>query len=209
MAIKFEALSEGLYTALFEPDPENRRAAVEAWVGSAIPVLQSAVADGLKAYLHQVLETRWIAEGWQRGVRKWRTLMDSYQLVMDIQLRPLGPKENVHTIGLASEETRSKTIQAAERALSQVEAAEAAKLAAEREEAAKAAEVVSSGAGGDDGGGYLGGGRSAGPSPNDQRANVMNPNNPAYQAAGDNRSNQMNPNNPAYWSSRGHGGHHR
>ena len=37
---------------------------------------------------------------------------------------------------------------------------------------------------------------------NDQRSNVMNPNNPAPQAARDNRSNQMNPNNQAYRSSR-------
>ena len=37
-----------------------------------------------------------------------------------------------------------------------------------------------------------------GPSPNDQRSNVKNPNNPASHAASDNRSNQMNPNNPAY-----------
>ena len=42
-----------------------------------------------------------------------------------------------------------------------------------------------------------------GPSPNDQRSNVMNPNNPQYQSAMDNRSNQLNPNNPAYRSSRG------
>lgn len=54
----------------------------------------------------------------------------------------------------------------------------------------------------------VGGGGSVGhlseaPSQNDQRANVRNPNNPAYLASGDNRSNQMNPNNPAYRSSRG------
>jgi hypothetical protein len=42
------------------------------------------------------------------------------------------------------------------------------------------------------------------------RANQMNPNNPAYysshastKAAADNHSNQLNDNNPAYWSSRG------
>ncbi len=45
--------------------------------------------------------------------------------------------------------------------------------------------------------------RRGGPSPNDQRSNVMNPNNPQYQSAIDNRSNQLNPNNPAYRSSRG------
>lgn len=34
------------------------------------------------------------------------------------------------------------------------------------------------------------------PTPNDQRSNSMNPNNPAHKSAQDNRSNQMNPNNP-------------
>lgn len=40
----------------------------------------------------------------------------------------------------------------------------------------------------------------------DQRANVMNPNNPAYRAAADNRANQMNPNNPEHPSNRGRSG---
>jgi len=33
---------------------------------------------------------------------------------------------------------------------------------------------------------------------NDDRANSMNPNNPAYQASADNRYNQLNPNNLEY-----------
>ncbi len=37
-----------------------------------------------------------------------------------------------------------------------------------------------------------------GPSPNDQRSNAMNPNNPASQASHDNRSDQLNPNNPEH-----------
>ena len=41
-----------------------------------------------------------------------------------------------------------------------------------------------------------------GPSPNDQRSDTLNSNNPARSAAANNRSNQMNPNNPAYRSSR-------
>ena len=32
------------------------------------------------------------------------------------------------------------------------------------------------------------------PSPNDQRSNAKNPNNPAFKAAQDNRANQLNPN---------------
>jgi hypothetical protein len=36
------------------------------------------------------------------------------------------------------------------------------------------------------------------PSPNDQRSNALNPNNPAYRAAQNNRANTLNPNNPAF-----------
>lgn len=43
------------------------------------------------------------------------------------------------------------------------------------------------------GGGAGGGGGTPRPSPNDNRANVKNPNNPAHQAAQDNRSVQVNP----------------
>ena len=32
------------------------------------------------------------------------------------------------------------------------------------------------------------------PTPNDQRSNTKNPNNPAHKQAQDNRSNQLNPN---------------
>lgn len=38
--------------------------------------------------------------------------------------------------------------------------------------------------------------------PGNPRADVFNPNNPAFKAARDNRSNQLNPNNPAYHKSR-------
>ena len=34
--------------------------------------------------------------------------------------------------------------------------------------------------------------------PNEMRANAMNPNNAAYEASVDNRSNQLNPNHPEY-----------
>jgi len=35
-------------------------------------------------------------------------------------------------------------------------------------------------------------------SPNDDRSNSKNPNNPAYHAATVNRDNQLNPNNPEF-----------
>ena len=37
-----------------------------------------------------------------------------------------------------------------------------------------------------------------GRTPNDDRSDSKNPNNPAYQASVDNTSDQLNPNNPEY-----------
>lgn len=42
-----------------------------------------------------------------------------------------------------------------------------------------------------------------GRSPNDQRSDALNPNNPEHAAAQDNRANQLNPNSDAHRSSRG------
>ncbi|MHA1169645.1 MAG: hypothetical protein ACTSRU_17595, partial [Candidatus Hodarchaeales archaeon] len=42
-----------------------------------------------------------------------------------------------------------------------------------------------------------------GRSPNDDRSDSMNPNNPSYRASVDNRADQLNPNDPSYLSSRG------
>lgn len=39
-------------------------------------------------------------------------------------------------------------------------------------------------------------------SPNDDRSDSLNPNNPAYQASLDNKADQLNPNNSTYYSSR-------
>lgn len=39
---------------------------------------------------------------------------------------------------------------------------------------------------------------SKSPSPNDNRSNVMNPNNAAHAANNDNRSGQLNPQHPNY-----------
>jgi hypothetical protein len=41
------------------------------------------------------------------------------------------------------------------------------------------------------------------PTPNDQRSNVKNPNNPAHKPDQDNRSNQLNPN---HQPTKGYGG---
>ena len=42
-----------------------------------------------------------------------------------------------------------------------------------------------------------------GHSPNDDRSNSMNPNNPAYWASEENRADQLNPNNDEYKGDKG------
>ena len=205
MATMFETLSDGLYSALFQAEPEKRRVTIEAWIQSAVPVLSSAIEEELRSYLDSVLETRWSAEGWQSGVRKWRGIMDRYRLIMDIGLRPQERAETFRVRGSVSPETHDQTLRLADQAVAQVESAVAAKLAVEREETARAAGVASSRAEAGSDEGDSSGDRRMGPSPNDQRSNVMNPSNPAYRTASNNRSNQMNPNNPAHRASRGGG----
>lgn len=45
--------------------------------------------------------------------------------------------------------------------------------------------------------------RKGGRTPNDDRSDSKNPNNPAYKASVDNRADQLNPEHEAYHSSRG------
>lgn len=42
------------------------------------------------------------------------------------------------------------------------------------------------------------GNKQSQPTPNDQRSDVKNPNNPAHKDAGDNRSRQLNPQDPKH-----------
>lgn len=48
--------------------------------------------------------------------------------------------------------------------------------------------------------------QTKGPTPNDQRSDVKNPNNPAHRAATDTRANQLNPNHAPTKGNAGGGG---
>jgi len=197
MPTVFDTLSEKFYTAYFEPDAKKRRKAIGKWIDSSASVMQKEIKTELRSCLEQILETRWTTEGWESGVKKFMRIMDSYRLVMDIQITDAKHKKYARTVGPISSDDKKKTLLLAEKMLSGFN-----KKA--ESDSAKRNKTVTSGSSyepDDDGGGS---GRSS-PSPNDQRSDTMNPNNPANQAAADNRSNQMNPNNPAYHSSRGHG----
>jgi len=213
MAAIFEMLSDGFYTAFFEADPEKRRAAIETWIKSATPVIQSAVEDELRSYLEYILEQTWTAEGWQSRAKKFSgttqgisrrrphviPFIDGYRLRLDLRLshpweHPRG--EKVHAVGAVSPEAHAEVLRIAQQTLLQIDPPRQSVESVAK--SPQSSELAVNTDGDDD---YSG--ANGGRSPNDDRSDSMNPNNDAYQAAMDNHSNQMNPNNDAYWSSRG------
>lgn len=198
MPTVFENLGDRFYTAFFEPDPDQRRAALENWIKEATPVIQSAVENDIRAYIKSYFKNTWTQENWKAAVKKFSGLrdnalfMDSYKLYLDIKLRPKNQNEEEVVVGTLSPEVRSKTLDAARRAIPDVKPVENPSL-----QTSSPANVNN----GDDG--DYSSDDDGGRSPNDDRSDSMNPNNDSYHAAMDNHSNQMNPNNDAYWSSRG------
>ena len=199
MATVFESLSEGLYTAFFEPDPQQRVAALDAWVDHSTSVIQQAVLEELRAHLEWLLETRQTPEGWESGVYKFRRILEDYRLVMDIKLRKIESKEKGLSDGPPSPEEKARTFNAAEKAIAYVEELKAKEDSGRANPSKNAMESATTSGGG----GKPLIGRTSGNSPNDNRSNSMNPNNRASRAAANNRSNQMNPNNASYRASRG------
>ena len=202
MPTVFESISDGFYTAFFEPDPDKRKDKIEAWIKESTPVIQSAVENDLRAYLEGILEDTWTEKGWKaradkfyhRSVRIGKKdefpFIDAYKLSLDVKIRQRALRTDI-VVDTLTPEIRAKTLEAAKEALPEEEPVQ-------RSEATSTSLI---GKVDDDGGidDYDEGSRS----PNDDRSDSMNPNNDSYQASMDNRSDQMNPNNDAYWSSRG------
>ncbi|MFC1901356.1 Smr/MutS family protein [Chloroflexota bacterium] len=89
MSTAFESLSDGFYTAFFQPDPTKRRVALDKWVEDTTPVIQAAVKAELQELVEYITEDRWTEEGWRRGAKKLRGLQGKYHIAMDIKFRPL------------------------------------------------------------------------------------------------------------------------
>lgn len=182
---------DNFYTAFYEPDHKKRKKALEKWVKKTTPAVQKAVAEELKSLVEFIMESRWTDEGWKAGEEKLRRIQPDYHLVMDIKLRSLGGRERKIYKGElpASAFQKEETPQSKQGKGGLPDSA----LKKQEEPQSKQSKVE------DDDDDYEDDGRS----PNDDRADSMNPNNDAYQASMDNRSDQMNPNNPSYHSSRG------
>jgi hypothetical protein len=205
MPTVFESISDGFYTAFFEPDPKKREEKIEAWIKESIPVIQSAVESDLRAYLEGILGDTWTETQWKARAEKYYgrsvrigkrdelPFIDAYKLSLDVKIRQRALRTDIVTDTLTPE-VRAKTNEAigfVKKVLSELKTAQSLEV--------KTASSIRTANDDDDADEYEDEERS----PNDDRSDSMNPNNDSYQASMDNRSDQMNPNNDAYWSSRG------
>lgn len=203
MSTVFESISDGFYTAFFEPDPDKRKNEIDAWIKESTPIIQSAVENELRAYLEDLLKDTWTENGWKARAEKYYgrsvrigkkdelPFIDAYKLSLDVKILMHASKDKDIIIDTLTPEIRAKTLEAAKKALPEEEPVQRSKATA-----ISLIGTVDDDDGIDD---YDEDSRS----PNDDRSDSMNPNNDSYQASMDNRSDQMNPNNDAYWSSRG------
>jgi len=95
MATLFDRVEKDFYTAFFIPDPAKRRAALDEWVKTSTPIIQATVREELKVFIENRTNNCWTEDRWRYEEKKWRQQQNEFHLVMDIQLRPLSPKEVV------------------------------------------------------------------------------------------------------------------
>jgi DNA-nicking Smr family endonuclease len=125
----FETLSDGFYTAFFEPDKEKRKENIETWIKTSIPIIQSAVENDLRAYIDEILESTWVEKGWKSRVEKFigqyqgisqkhaeksPLFIDNYRLYLDVKLRTHTPRDKDISVDVLTPEVRAKTNEAAE-----------------------------------------------------------------------------------------------
>jgi Mismatch repair ATPase (MutS family) len=93
MAYVFGDQERQLYSALLEPDGAKRRASLDACLKLATPVIQAAVKDELKTYIHTITENMLTEQTWKQMEKKFRGNQNTYHLVMDIKFRTINPNE--------------------------------------------------------------------------------------------------------------------
>ena len=127
MSTVFEALSDGFYTAFFEPDPVRRKEKIENWIKESTPIIQAAVEPELRAYLDGILEATWTEKEWKTRVEKFhRTVpgsgrkdsdlpfIDAYKLYLDVKMEHRRQRDEDISIGVLTPEIRAKTGEASE-----------------------------------------------------------------------------------------------
>lgn len=127
MPTLFDSISDGFYTAFFEPDPEKREEEIESWIKESIPVIQAAVEDDLRAYLEKLLEGTWEEKGWKSRAEKFYgrsvpmgkkdelPFIDAYKLSLDLAIRRISPSKDI-IVNPLTPEVHAKTNEAIEKA---------------------------------------------------------------------------------------------
>ena len=124
MPILFESLSDGFYSAFFEPDGEKRRVSIDSWIKEATPVIQSAIEKELKTFIDAILHDSWTPQGWQTQAQKFirpynnSPVLDSFRLGLDIRLRQRVSTDEI--VGARSHGAREEIIQTAKKLLPEV-----------------------------------------------------------------------------------------
>ncbi len=131
MPTVFESISDGFYTAFFEPDPDKRKEGIEAWIKRSAPAIQAAVEDELRDYLDELLDSTWTEKGWTSRARKFYgeyrpplvkkdtriiPFVDAYQLQLSLGILRNDAKGIRRRIGETTPEIRDRTIEAIEKA---------------------------------------------------------------------------------------------
>jgi len=127
MTTVFESISDGFYAAFFQPDPEKRKEAIDAWIKESTPVIQSAVENDLKTYLEKLLEDTWVEKGWKARTEKYYgrsvrigkrdelPFIDAYKVSLDVTIRLISPSKDI-IVNPLTPEVRTKTSEAIEKA---------------------------------------------------------------------------------------------
>lgn len=127
----FKSLSDGFYTAFFEPDPGIRKEKLDLWIKDSTPIIQSAVEDELRAYLQDLLDGTWIEKGWENRAKKFFgqyqgmvrkkdneavPFIDAYQLQLSLKILLSGSKDIYNIVGEIPPDVRAKTKEAINKA---------------------------------------------------------------------------------------------
>lgn len=128
MPTVFESISDGFYTAFFEPNPDKRKDKIDAWIKESTPIIQSAVEKDLRAYLDEILKDTWTEKGWKARAEKYYgrlvpvgkkdvlPFIDAYKLYLDINIRLHTSRKKDIIVDTLFPEVRVKTNDAIETA---------------------------------------------------------------------------------------------
>jgi hypothetical protein len=116
MPIVFESISDGFYTAFFEPDSGKRKGEIDAWIKESSRVIQSAVERELRELIEDILKETWTQTGWKSRAQKFcnSSFIDTYKLYMDINVGQRTPNNKDKIVGPLTPEVRTMTNEAAE-----------------------------------------------------------------------------------------------